>query len=140
LSDTSSERAISSIHRRCRAGIRSGRGATAALALDPRSSPPARLKRGVRALLLAAVIPPQMASGAIITLAPYNLYPLCELCSRAFSGIAPLQDQTFGGLMLWIPSTMMSLVGALFVLATWFRSEQRSLGMPPLEWRITLEL
>lgn len=100
------------------------------LTLDPRPAPPARLKSGVRVLLLAAVIPPQMASGAMVTLATSNLYPLYELCGRAFAGVTAHQDQTIGGLILWIPSTMMSLIGALIALYFWFRNDDGA-SRPP---------
>jgi putative membrane protein len=95
------------------------------LALDPRPSPPARLKYGWRIALLGAVIPPQIMSGALVTLAPGNLYPLYDLCGRAFAGITASQDQTLGGIILWVPGTMMSIIGVLLVLAQWFRSEER---------------
>lgn len=98
------------------------------LTLDPRRAPPARLRPGVRVLLLAAVIPPQMASGAMVTLATTNLYPLYELCGRAFAGVTARQDQVIGGLILWIGGTMMSVVGALIALFHLFRMEENAEG------------
>lgn len=100
------------------------------LVLDPRPSPPARLRPGVRVLLLVAVIPPQILTGALITFATHNIYPLYDLCGRAFAGIDSLTDQTIGGLILWIPSTMMSVVGALIALSFWFRSKDADAQEP----------
>lgn len=100
------------------------------LTLDSRPSPPARLKASTRVLLLAAMVPPQMASGAFVTLATTNLYPLYELCGRAFSGITPLEDQTLGGLILWVPGTMMCILGALLELWFWFRNEEAAAPQP----------
>jgi putative membrane protein len=96
------------------------------LTLDPRSQPPARLSRGARVVLLAAIIPPQVASGAMVTFATSNLYPLYELCGRAFAGISARQDQSLGGLVLWVPSTMMSLIGVLTAMYWWFKSSEES--------------
>lgn len=93
------------------------------ITLDPRPSPPAGMRYGARLLLLGAVMPPQMASGAMVTFATHNLYPLYDLCGRAFNGISPSLDQTLGGLVLWIPSNMMCLLSALFVLYYWYRNE-----------------
>lgn len=94
------------------------------LVLDRRPSPPARLRPGVRVLLLAAVIPPQMLSGALVTLSPVQLYPLYELCGRAFTSVSAASDQTLGGLILWIPSTMMSVIGVLIALYYWHQSSR----------------
>ncbi|HWA85319.1 MAG TPA: cytochrome c oxidase assembly protein [Opitutus sp.] len=99
-------------------------------ALDSRSSPPARFKRGTRILLLGAVMPPAMAAGGLVTLATANLYPLYELCGRAFAGITALEDQTLGGLILWVPGSMMCVLGALIELWFWFRNEEAAAPQP----------
>ncbi len=91
------------------------------LALDPRASPPARIKPGARILLIAAVMPPQVASGALISLAGQNLYPIYDLCGRAFATISSHNDQVLGGLILWIPSVMMHIAGALVAMYFWYR-------------------
>lgn len=101
------------------------------LTLDPRPSPPARMKPAYRVLLLAAVIPPQIAPGALITLTPTNLYPIYDLCGRAFAGISSHDDQTLGGLILWIMSTMMCVIGALVALYFWFRISEETQAAPP---------
>ena len=95
------------------------------LVLDPRPSPPARLQQGWRVLLLVAIMPPQIGSAVLITFSSHNIYPLYELCGRAFAGISPLDDQSLGGTILWVPSIMMSVVGAIVVLASWFRDENK---------------
>ncbi len=101
------------------------------LVLDRRPSPPARLPPAVRVLLLALVIPPQIMAGALITFSGRRLYPLYELCGRAFAGIGAGTDQKLGGLILWIPGVMMCMAGGLVALALWFRlSERREGGRP----------
>jgi putative membrane protein len=69
-----------------------------------------------RIVLMLAVIPAQIAIGALIFFAPVELYPIYTLCGRAFAGIDALQDQQIGGLILWVPGAMMSVAGILIVL------------------------
>ncbi len=105
------------------------------VALDPRPSPPARLGMGGRVLLIGAVIPPQVASAALITLARTNFYPIYDLCGRAFASISSRNDQVLGGLILWIPVVMMHIAGALIVLYFWYRetelAERHEMPAPP---------
>jgi putative membrane protein len=98
------------------------------LVLDRRPSPPARMRPGSRIFLLAAVIPLQMLPGALITFASFQIYPLYALCGRAFAGITAQADQTLGGLILWIPSSMMSVLGALIAMYFWFDLSDRRNG------------
>lgn len=86
------------------------------LVLDSRPSPPARVKPGFRIVLAAAVMPLEMAPGIIITFAPRNLYPLYDLCGRAFAGITAQQDQMLGGLLIWVAGSTMNVIGALTAL------------------------
>ncbi len=85
------------------------------LVLDPRPRPPARVGSGVRALLMMAVVPPQILVGAILALSSSDLYPVYTICGRILP-ISAISDQHFGGLILWIPSTMMSVVALILVL------------------------
>lgn len=80
-----------------------------------------RLSPGKRILLLGMIIPPQIALGAYITFSRQNLFDIYDVCGRAFP-IAPLLDQQIGGLITWIPASMMSVVAAIIVLA--FRLEK----------------
>jgi putative membrane protein len=103
------------------------------LILDPRRSPPARLSLGGRIILLGAIIPPQVLPAAMITLASRQVYPLYALCGRAFGGVSAENDQVIGGLILWIPTTMMSILGALIVLVFWFRLTAEKKRKPALQ-------
>jgi putative membrane protein len=86
-----------------------------ALILDPRPKPLARLSYGGRLLCVVGVMFPQMLLGALVVFAERDIYPVYNICGRILP-ISGLQDQTFAGLILWIPSTMMSIIGALLVL------------------------
>lgn len=94
--------------------------------LDPRPpSNPNALAYGTRITLLVAVIFPQIAIGAYITLIHHDLYPVYAVCGRLWP-IAPVTDQLLGGLITWIPPAMMSVVGVLVVLRQWMQAENPS--------------
>lgn len=95
------------------------------LVLDPRPAPPARLAPGKRVLVVIAAIPPQIVLGAFIFFTSHELYPVYSICGRAFTWLSPMRDQQIGGLLLWIPGSMMSVVGALIALRHWMRLSAR---------------
>ncbi|MGH6671172.1 MAG: cytochrome c oxidase assembly protein [Xanthobacteraceae bacterium] len=86
------------------------------LVLDPRPAPPARVSFGARAGLAFAVMFPQIFGGAIIALSSRDLYPYYNLCGRIYPQLGAGFDQAMGGLMMWIPPAMMSVVAILFIL------------------------
>ncbi|WP_322033749.1 cytochrome c oxidase assembly protein [Paraburkholderia sp. J76] len=95
------------------------------LVLDSRPAPPARLSPGKRVLVVIAAIPPQIVLGAFIFFTPRELYPVYSICGRAFTWLSPMRDQQIGGLLLWIPGSMMSVIGALVALRHWMRLSAR---------------
>ncbi len=95
------------------------------LVLDTRPKPPARLSPGVRILVALAVIPPQILIGAYITFVNHDLYPIYAICGRIFLDITPMTDQYLGGLILWIPSSMMSVIAALIAFRAWVQLDAR---------------
>jgi len=94
------------------------------LVLDPRPKPPARIGSGIRALLIIAVEPPQMALGAILSLSATDYYPVYQICGRMFD-IPALSDQHYGGLIIWLPGTLLSLLAIILVLVNMRRNEER---------------
>jgi putative membrane protein len=86
------------------------------LVLDPRPRPPARLSFGARAGLAFAVMFPQILLGAVITFTHADLYPYYDFCGRLFPSISALNDQHIGGIIMWIPPAMMSVIAVLLVL------------------------
>lgn len=95
------------------------------LILDHRPRPPARLSPGVRVFVALAVILPQILIGSYISFAKADLYPIYSLCGRAFNGITPATDQYLGGLILWIPGAMMSVLAAAIAFAHWLSLDAR---------------
>jgi len=109
------------------------------LVLDYRPKPPARLAPGARILIVLAVIPPQILAGAVLSLSPHDFYTVYSICGRAFTDISPIADQHLGGLILWIPGAMMSVIGALIALRHWIRlSGRRPRQTPEAMQRIVL--
>lgn len=86
------------------------------LVLDPRPKPPARVSYGTRIALSVGVMFPQIVMGAVISLSSRDLYPYYNLCGRIFPAMGAINDQQIGGLIIWIPPAMMSVVGMLVVL------------------------
>ena len=85
------------------------------LVLDARPKPPARLSIGMRALLVGVIVPPQILVGALIALTNRDIYPVYEIWGRILP-ITAISDQHYGGLILWIPPGMMSVIALLLIL------------------------
>jgi putative membrane protein len=82
---------------------------------------PAHLSPACRIVMMLAIVPPQILIGMLIFAVPHELYPIYSICGRAFE-LSPLADQQMGGLILWIPAAMMSVIGMLVVLQReWLR-------------------
>jgi putative membrane protein len=93
------------------------------LVLDPRPCPPARVSYGARAALSFGVMFPQIALGATIAFARSDLYPYYDLCGRLLPSIDAIADQHIGGIVIWIPPAMMSVLGMLVVIGALRRHE-----------------
>lgn len=90
------------------------------LIFDRRSPLQGGLGYGKRIVILLAVIPPQIVLGAYIAFSEEVIFDVYEVCGRAWP-LDPLDDQRIGGLLTWVPATMMSVLGVLIVLSFMFR-------------------
>jgi putative membrane protein len=95
------------------------------LVLDPRPAPPARAGYGLRAALAGGVMFPQIVLGALITFAGFDLYPYYALCGRLFPSMSALDDQQVGGIVIWIPPAMMSVIAILLVVNAYRLNEMQ---------------
>jgi putative membrane protein len=95
------------------------------LILDPRPKPPARLSFLVRFLLIIAIEIPQMFLGAILSFSSSDYYPVYRICGRIMNMTA-LNDQHYGGLIIWLPGTLMSFAAAIAVLVALRIHEEES--------------
>jgi putative membrane protein len=96
--------------------------------LDPRPAPPARHSYAVRLATCILVIFPQLLLGARLTFGLTPLYTYYDLCGRLFPSVGPLLDQHLGGLVVWIPSSMMSSIGFMLMLNNIRLQEDRRSG------------
>ena len=85
------------------------------LVLDPRPKPPARLSSLMRGLMILLIELPQMVLGAILSLSMTDYYPVYTICGRIFDMTA-LNDQHYGGLIIWLPGTLTSFAAMIAVL------------------------
>lgn len=92
------------------------------LMLDPK---PGRVPYLQRVVILWAIMLPQMLVGAYITFTGRILYPLYATLDQGWVSHY-LVDQHLGGLIVWIPASMMSVVAMLIVFGQWMRWEQRA--------------
>jgi putative membrane protein len=95
------------------------------LVLDPRPHPPARLGPGVRILMLMLVMLPMVLTGAIIGLTRHEIYPVYGICGRAFP-LSAVTDQQIGGLIIWIPASLIAVLAALIVISRLPRETKRT--------------
>ncbi|GAA0534329.1 putative membrane protein [Rhizomicrobium palustre] len=93
------------------------------LIVDPRPHPPARLSVLWRALAILIIELPQMALGAILSLAEVDFYPVYAICGRVIDMTA-LNDLHYGGLIIWLPGTLMSFLAMIVVLMNLRRNEE----------------
>jgi putative membrane protein len=99
--------------------------------LDPREKAEARISFGMRAALAVGIMFPQILIGAIIAFSHHDLYGFYTWCGRIYPSIGALDDQTFGGLIVWIPPAMMSVLALLFVLNALRRCEEAAEARRP---------
>lgn len=98
------------------------------LMLDPRSPQEgALLGYGMRMAIQCIAILPQIALGAYIALDGRLFYDVYGICGRAWD-INPGTDQTMGGLITWIPASMMHVIAFLVLLGLWMHADR---GLAP---------
>jgi putative membrane protein len=95
------------------------------LILDPRPKPPARISSLMRALLIIVIEIPQMVLGAILSLSNTDYYPVYRICGRVFDMTA-LNDQHYGGLIIWLPGTLTSFAAMIAVLVVLRINEEKA--------------
>jgi len=94
------------------------------LVLDHRPHPPGRMIAGLRVLSPGITMTPQIVAGAIVTLSKTDLYPIFEICGRAFT-FNVLTGQLIGGVIIWVPSALVETIGGLMALRMWLRLSRR---------------
>ena len=93
------------------------------LVLDSRPKPPARLSHLMRGAMILLIELPQMVLGAVLSLSSHDYYPVYRICGRVIDMTA-LNDQHFGGLIIWLPGTLTSFAAMIVVLVTMRLNEE----------------
>lgn len=87
---------------------------------DPEAFPtPGPLMKILLAFLLSV---PMMVVAAFITYAGHLLYPWYSAAPRVW-GMSPLEDQTTGGVIMWVPGTAAYWIAIMMVWFRWARRE-----------------
>lgn len=89
-----------------------------------RRGPPMGLRYGMRLMLLWLVLLSNIVLGAYTTLKTPVLYHAYDRLGR-FWDVTPSIDEHLGGIIIWIPSSMMCLIAVLAVIHMWGREESR---------------
>ncbi|HTV79935.1 MAG TPA: cytochrome c oxidase assembly protein [Steroidobacteraceae bacterium] len=96
------------------------------LILDPRSvEEGARCRFGFRIAIVLLAAPPQILIGAYLFLHLHVIYDVYAICGRLWA-VDPIVDQQIGGLITWIPTSMMSIVATLIVWRRWMYEDDRT--------------
>ena len=90
------------------------------LVLDHRPRPPGRMTPGMRVLSPGITMTPQILAGAIVTFSKTDLYPIFEICGRAFT-FNVLTAQLMGGVIMWVPAAIIESIGGLLAMRQWLR-------------------
>ncbi|HQU16940.1 MAG: hypothetical protein B7Z66_06465 [Chromatiales bacterium 21-64-14] len=97
------------------------------LMLDPRSRSAVRVPYRLRYTLLVFSMLATIVLGATITFKGIEWYPAYDLWGRLW-GVNPMVDETWGGLLIWIPSAMMSVITGLVMLRMLLRFDQQGMA------------
>ena len=89
-----------------------------------------RVHYGVRVLYLGLIVIPNTLLGAVITFSKGIIYTGYEDVYQPFS-MSLLTDQQIGGLLLWVPGDMMSILVAGIVMIMWYEREEGGQRVDP---------
>jgi len=76
-----------------------------------------------RTAFVLAAIPPNMALGVVLAFAGGVIYSYYEAVPRLW-GLDPVTDQRIGGVIMWIPGSMMFIIAALVLIAQLLKAEE----------------
>lgn len=78
-------------------------------------------------------IPPNMLAGLAIVFATGPIYSYYEAMPRIW-GLSVMEDQQIGGVIMWVPGSMMYIIAALILASRWLQQEERKPALPESEW------
>lgn len=74
-----------------------------------------RMPNLMRAAYSVSLVPPNMLAGVAITFATSPIYSHYTTIPRLY-GVSVMDDQTWSGLIMWIPGSMMYILAAIFLI------------------------
>ena len=83
------------------------------------------LAYGRRIAYLLVTVPVNMITGVIITFSRQPIYEYYEQIQRPWS-LTVMQDQMLGGIIMWIPGSMMLIVAIIVLIVRMMASEERN--------------
>lgn len=83
-----------------------------------------------RIFFTLSIIPPNMATGIVISFASEPFYAY----AGGFLGMSAIADQQLGGIIMWIPGSMMYIAATLLLTARLLDREQRKPSLPESLW------
>ncbi len=86
-----------------------------------------------RIILVLALIPPNMLTGVVIAFAENPIYTYYVDVPRLWN-ISVMTDQRIGGVLMWIPGSMMYLIAGLILVAQLLGQEERKPALPEKKW------
>ncbi len=101
------------------------------IVIDPKPHR-SRLHYGLRVLYLGLIVLPNTLLGAAIVFQEELIYSAYQELPRPWEGFSHQSDQILGGLMLWVPGDMMSIIAAGIVMFMWYQREMAENPNPPL--------
>jgi len=86
-----------------------------------------------RIALVIAAVPPNMLVGIVLAFAEEVIYTYYLDVPRLW-GIDVLTDQQIGGVIMWVPGSMMYLIAALILISRLLQGEENKPVLPESEW------
>ena len=87
-----------------------------------------QFSRAAQIAYVIAAIPPTMITGVAIAFAGQPIYDHYLAVPRLW-GLDVVADQTIGGVIMWVPGSMMYIIAVLILTSRWLEGET---GKPPL--------
>jgi cytochrome c oxidase assembly factor CtaG len=86
-----------------------------------------------RIALVMSVVPPNMLTGIVLAFAEQGYYSYYESVPRLW-GFDVLTDQQLGGVIMWVPGSMMYILAALILIGRFLSQEDRKPQLPESKW------
>lgn len=92
-----------------------------------------RFSRSARVAYLLVAVPINMLTGVAIAFSTQPIYTYYTSVPRLW-GMTVMQDQMLGGIIMWIPGSMMYLIAALILIAGLVQAEEDKQPLPESVW------